>query len=216
MIHPPHSTEPCERVSRSSAERVLVSDGLKSIYVNWQGPPLSGGSSSGPVVRYVLTGRRESISAIARAEIGNPDYAVNFSPLPKAEARLEVARATRPAAALSIPRRSRRLRVRPPDGLRTRTEAADKLGCSVKTLDGYVDAGALNYVAIGHGKKRPRKMFTDADLDEFITNQTRKDVPCPSTRTETVARRTSISTSKCEVIGFTARRNARRGVKPKR
>src|SRR6516165_10209248 len=70
--------------------------------------------------------------------------------------------------------------------------------------------------AVKHGTKRLRRMFADADLDEFITNQTRKDVPCPSTRTETVARRISTTTSKCEVIGFTARRNARRAAKPKR
>ena len=65
---------------------------------------------------------------------------------------------------------------RPPDGLRTASEAAAKLGCSVKTLKGHVAAGALNYVIIGHGRKRPRKMFTDADLDAFIEAQTRKDV----------------------------------------
>ena len=104
----------------------------------------------------------------------------------------------------------------PPDGLRTPAEAARKLHCSVKTLNGHIASGALRYVVIGHGTKRPRKMLTDADLDQFIANQTRKDVPCPSTRTETAARRISTSTSKCEVIGFMARRNAQRGAKPKR
>src|SRR6516164_3532619 len=72
----------------------------------------------------------------------------------------------------------------PPDGLRTPAEAARKLRCSVKTLFGHVASGALRYVAIGHGTKRPRKRFADADLDAFIESQTRKDVPCPSTRTE--------------------------------
>ena len=114
------------------------------------------------------------------------------------------------------PRRERKPRVRPPDGLLTKDDAAAKLGCSVKTLDGHVESGALRYVAIGHGRKRPRRMFTDADLDNFIANQTRKDVPCPSTRTGTVDRRISTSTSKCEVVGFTARRNARRAAKPKK
>jgi len=104
----------------------------------------------------------------------------------------------------------------PPDGLLTPVEAARKLRCSVKTLFGHMASGALRYVVIGHGTKRPRRMFADADLDQFIANQTRKDVPCPSTRTETVARRISTTTSKCEVIGFTARRNARRAAKPKR
>jgi len=104
----------------------------------------------------------------------------------------------------------------PPDGLRTPAEAARQLRCSVKTLNGYVKSGALKYVAIGHGKRRTRKMFTDPDLNEFIAYQTRKDVPCPSTKAETVARRISTSTSKCEVIGFTARRNARHAAKPKK
>ena len=112
------------------------------------------------------------------------------------------------------PRRVRKARVRPPDGLLTKAEAAAQLGCSIKTLDGYVETGALRYGALGHGKKRPRKMFTDADLDQFIAAQTRKDAPCQSTRP--VARHTGISTSKCEVIGFTARRNARRAAKPKK
>jgi len=104
----------------------------------------------------------------------------------------------------------------PPDGLRTPAEAARKLRCSIKTLNGHVASGALQYVVIGHGTKRPRRMFADTDLDDFIANQTRKDVPCPSISTETVARRISTSTSKCEVIGFTARRNARRAAKPKK
>jgi hypothetical protein len=112
-------------------------------------------------------------------------------------------------------RRHRQRPLRPPDGLLTASEAAVKLRCSIKTLNGYVAAGALKYVPIGHGKKRPRKMFTDADLDQFIAAQTRKDVPaCPSSARS--ARRTGITTSNGEVIGFTARRNARLGVKRKR
>src|SRR5262252_4531956 len=104
----------------------------------------------------------------------------------------------------------------PPDGLLTPAEAARKLRCSVKTLRAHVAAGDLRYVTIGQGKKRPRIRFTDADLDEFIANRTRKDAPCPSTRTRTVDRLISTTTSKCEVIGFTARRNARRAAKPKK
>jgi excisionase family DNA binding protein len=104
----------------------------------------------------------------------------------------------------------------PADGLRTPAEAARKLRCSVKTLRGHVASGALRYIQIGHGTRRPRRRFTDADLDEFVANQTRKDSPCPSTRTETVARRISTSTSKCEDIGFMARRNARRAAKPRK
>jgi hypothetical protein len=101
-----------------------------------------------------------------------------------------------------------------PGGLLTAAQAAAKLNCSIKTLNGHVAAGALKYVSIGHGTKRPRKMFTDADLDEFIANQTREAPPCPSTASR--ARRTGTSISSGEVIGFMARRNARLGVKPKK
>jgi hypothetical protein len=61
----------------------------------------------------------------------------------------------------------------PPQGLRTADEAAAKLRCSIKTLRGHVRSGALRYVVTGHGIKHPHKMFTDADIDEFIANQTR-------------------------------------------
>jgi hypothetical protein len=101
----------------------------------------------------------------------------------------------------------------PPDGLRTPAEAARKLHCSVKTLNGYVKSGALKYVAIGHGKRRQRRMFTNSDLDQFIANQTRKDAPCPSTRTR--ARRTGNSISGGEVIAFTGVPKPRPGGKRK-
>jgi len=99
------------------------------------------------------------------------------------------------------PKAARKPRQSPPDGLKTPTQAAAKLGCSIKTLDGHVASGALRYVIIGHGKKRRRIRFTDADLNEFIINQARKDVPCPSIRTR--ARRTGNLTSGGEVIAFT-------------
>ena len=67
--------------------------------------------------------------------------------------------------AFDQPKRRRHQRQRPPDGLHTASEAAAKLGCSIKTLNGHVAARAIKYVTIGHGRKRPRKMFTDADLD---------------------------------------------------
>ena len=115
---------------------------------------------------------------------------------------------------LTRPRSRRRQRpLRPPDGLHTASEAAAKVRCSVKTLNGYVAAGALKYVTIGHGAKRPRKMFTDADLDEFVTSQTRKDSPCPSDATR--ARRSGNTISKSEVVAFSEVQRRRRGVKPK-
>jgi len=102
------------------------------------------------------------------------------------------------------PRRQRKPHVRPPDGLLTQAEAAARLACSIKTLNGHIASGALRYVALGHGRKRPRRFFTDADLDTFIAAQTRKDVPCPSTASR--ARHTGISISSGTVIDFTAPR----------
>jgi hypothetical protein len=112
-------------------------------------------------------------------------------------------------------RRRHRPRISVPDGLLSMSEAAAKLNCSVKTLNGHIESGALHYVNIGHGAKRVRKVFTDADVNEFITNQTRKDVPaCPSSPTS--ARRTINTTSSSEVIAFTALPRPAPGAKPKR
>ena len=106
------------------------------------------------------------------------------------------------------------VRARPPDGLRMKIEAAAKLGCSVKALDGYIKAGALRYVPLGHGTKRVRKMLADTDLNEFITNQTRKDSPCPSAATR--ARRSGSTDSKSEIVSFSEVQRGRRSAKPKR
>jgi hypothetical protein len=99
------------------------------------------------------------------------------------------------------PRKPRKPRQPSPDGLKTAAQAVAKLNCSIKTLNAHVAAGDLRYVSIGKGRKRPRRMFADADLNEFITNQTRKDSPCLSTRTR--GRRTGSMTSGGEVIAFT-------------
>jgi hypothetical protein len=120
------------------------------------------------------------------------------------------------AMAAFRPRRVRKPRIAPPDdGLRTKQEAADKLHCSVKTLNGHIASGALRYVVVGHGTKRTRRMLTDSDLDAFIEAQTRKDAPaCPFT--EIRARRTGSSISGAEVIAFSAAPRPRAGAKPKR
>jgi hypothetical protein len=110
-------------------------------------------------------------------------------------------------------RRVRSPRIVPPHGLRTPAEAAARLGCSVKTLNGHIASGALRYVITGHGEKRPRKMFTDADLDAFIEAQTRKDSPCPSTAIR--ARHSGSSISSGAVIAFTAQPRPRPGAKPR-
>jgi hypothetical protein len=98
--------------------------------------------------------------------------------------------------------------------LRTLAEAARKLRCSIKTLREHVALGALKYVALGHGKKRQHRMFTDADLDEFIANQTRKDSPCPSDATR--GRRSGNTASKSEIVSFSEVQRRRRSAKPKR
>jgi hypothetical protein len=111
-------------------------------------------------------------------------------------------------------KRKRKPRIRESDGLRTASEAAAKLGCSIKTLKGHVASGAVRYVITGHGTKRPRKMFTDADLNKFIEAQTRKDSPpCPSaSRT----RPTGTMISSGEVVAFTARPRKPTSAKPKK
>jgi hypothetical protein len=125
------------------------------------------------------------------------------------EAAFREGAATRPQPQ----RRERKPRAVAPNGLMTMGEAAARLGFSVKTLQGHIASGALRYVVVGHGSKRPRKMFTDADIQDFIANQSRKDIPCLSTASR--ARRTGISTSRCEVIAFTAQPRPQRAVKPK-
>ena len=102
----------------------------------------------------------------------------------------------------------------PPNGPFTPDEAAAKLRCSIKTLKGYVKSGALRYILIGHGTKRQRKLFSDADLTAFIEAQSRKDVPCPSTRIN--ARHTGNTISGGAVIAFSAQPRPRPGVQPKK
>ena len=91
--------------------------------------------------------------------------------------------------------------------LLNRKQAAKRLDVSEDQVTGLVLDGELRYINVGRGKKRPRMRFTVADLDEFIERRTRRDVPCLSTKNPT--RPITTSTSKSEVIGFTARRNAR-------
>src|SRR5215471_15461255 len=69
--------------------------------------------------------------------------------------------------------RPRKPRQSPPDGLKNAAQAAAKLNCSIKTLRAHVAAGELRYVIIGKGTKRRRIRFADADLNEFVANQTR-------------------------------------------
>jgi Helix-turn-helix domain len=98
-------------------------------------------------------------------------------------------------------------------------EAAAKLGVSIKTLLGHVRDGSLRYVNISRGDKRPRYAFAESDLDEFEQarrwrNENVQGAPWRSTGPKKV--RTTNSISNAEVIAFTARPSAGRGVRRKR
>jgi excisionase family DNA binding protein len=103
----------------------------------------------------------------------------------------------------------------PADGLKTPSQAARRLGISIRTLRGLVSAGDLRYVNVGRGKQREKIMFTDNDLNDLIASRTRqKAQQCQSTSPR--ARRTTTSISSGEVIAFTARRSGQTGGKRKR
>src|SRR4051794_3004174 len=91
--------------------------------------------------------------------------------------------------------------------LRSPKSAADRLGVSVKTLQGYVSDGELRYISVGRGTKKVRRKFTDEDLDEFIHRRAQRDMPCQSIGIRTA--RSTTSTSNTRVIAFTALRGAR-------
>jgi hypothetical protein len=103
-----------------------------------------------------------------------------------------------------------------PLGLRTRREAAARLRMSPKTFDAHVEAGAIRYVLVGRGTVRQRRMFTDRDLDEFVANQTRKDVPLPCLSAKTRAHPIGTTISNGEVVAFSARPRKPASAKPKR
>jgi|SRR6516225_4299799 len=191
------------------------------------GPPLSNsGPELGPRtplerrhmtrVLPTINDLREFGVALRRENLDLAAFAHGMTPREYAEARRKayVELAALATAANPASCRQRKPRIAPPGGLLTSAQAAAKLGCSIKTLNGHVAAGDLRYVIIGKGTKRPRKMFADSDLAEFIANQTRKDEPCPSTASR--ARRSSTSSSESTVIAFTAAPKPRPGVKPKR
>ncbi|NJL06983.1 MAG: helix-turn-helix domain-containing protein [Methylacidiphilales bacterium] len=90
----------------------------------------------------------------------------------------------------------------------TGAEAAAFLRISMKTLNAHIRGGAIRYVNVGLGTKRPRRRFTDSDLREFLERQSRMDVqPCQSIDRKT--RRTTNSISSGKVLAFTDLRNAR-------
>jgi excisionase family DNA binding protein len=103
----------------------------------------------------------------------------------------------------------------PADGLKTPSQAARRLGVSIRTLRGLVTSGDLRYVNVGRGKQREKIMFTDNDLNDLIAGRTRqKAQQCQSISPR--ARRSTTSTSSGAVLDFTARRNGQTGGKRKR
>jgi DNA-binding transcriptional MerR regulator len=50
-------------------------------------------------------------------------------------------------------------------------EAAMRLGLSVRTVRAFVEEGALNCIPVGEGKKRKRRMFSEKNLEMFISQQ---------------------------------------------
>lgn len=105
----------------------------------------------------------------------------------------------------------------PSDGanvvLLTPRDTAERLQVSIDQLRGFVHDGELRYVNLGRGRKKPRMMFTEGDITEFIARRTRRHVECPSTNRS--AHHILPSTSKSKVIGFTARLSAKRDAKRK-
>jgi excisionase family DNA binding protein len=92
--------------------------------------------------------------------------------------------------------------------LLTPEQAATRLNITEDHLRALVGEGVIGYINVGLGKKRPRRRFTEADIDDFIERRRERDTPCQSI--EISARRTTSTTSGTTAFGFMAARNARR------
>jgi hypothetical protein len=69
------------------------------------------------------------------------------------------------AVAMMVGRKARSIREAAPDGgLFDVKQAARKLGISEDQTRGFVEAGELQFINLGLGKKRPRMRFTQTDL----------------------------------------------------
>jgi excisionase family DNA binding protein len=102
---------------------------------------------------------------------------------------------------------------RDPDALLTAAEAAARLSITVEQLIAHVEDGALRYINVGRGKKRPRYRFSPSDLEEFKATRSTLENACPSSSRKN-QRPTTGTASKSNVVGFTALRNARLGKTP--
>ncbi|MGF7161250.1 excisionase family DNA binding protein [Rhodoligotrophos appendicifer] len=86
--------------------------------------------------------------------------------------------------------------------LMTPKEAAGRLAISEDLLREHVHRGDIKSVIIGHGQRRPRRRFTEQDLQDFIEARRGVDIWAS---TKTKERASSITTSNSKVIGFMAR-----------
>ena len=96
--------------------------------------------------------------------------------------------------------------------LLNRKQAAKKLDISEDQVTGLVLDGELSYINVGRGRKRPRMRFAEEDLEELIARRRRREAYLS---TSPKSHRSTSTTSGSEVIGFTARRNAKLAKKPK-
>src|SRR5262245_27418275 len=95
--------------------------------------------------------------------------------------------------------------------LLTPKETARRLRITEEQLAALTADGEISYINVGRGKKRPRRRYTEQDIQEFLERRRRREV-CLSTATSVP--RTTSSISRSTVIGFMAQRNARRAKTP--
>lgn len=67
-----------------------------------------------------------------------------------------------------------------PDQLLTPKEAAARLAITVDQLADLVMDGAIAYIAVGRGSIRPRRRYTEADLNDFIERRRQREVSLPT------------------------------------
>ncbi|TGN80511.1 DNA-binding protein [Bradyrhizobium yuanmingense] len=91
--------------------------------------------------------------------------------------------------------------------LLTPEQAASRLNITEDHLRDLVNEGTIGYINVGLGKKRPRRRFTEADLNDFIERRRGRETPCQSIKTH--GRPTTHSISSTPAIGFMAARNVR-------
>jgi hypothetical protein len=89
-------------------------------------------------------------------------------------------------------------------------EAAKKLHVSVDQIEGFCRDGELTFVNVGRGKKKIRRMFTEADIADFIERRRRRNPCLPRSK----VRRTTLPSSSAAAVSFLARLDARQNEKP--